>query len=136
MEDTDSMPLTDWDRICGGLATSRAKKKASAINGKLGGRPRGTVKRTLGEFLMRSKLRDSDYSWVERGIFPLTRAGGARSPRHQFGQFFGVKVPVGLGLGWLKTTSYNQKHAKRGTKINQLIRKFRSAARAAKKAGW
>src|ERR1700691_5154538 len=119
------MPLTDWDRMCGGLATSRAKKKASAINGKLGGRPRGTVNRTLGEFLMRQKLKDSDYDWVERGILPLTGAAGARSPRHQFGRFFGVKVPVGLGLGWLKTTAYNQKHAKGGTRMSELIRTFR-----------
>ncbi len=128
--------LNFLDRSIGGSSTSPAKVKAARANGRLSkGRPLGYT-RTLGEFLMRQKLKDSDHDWVERGIFPLTGAGGARGLRHQFGKFYGVKVPVGLGLGWLKTTTYNQKHAKRGTRMNQLVRMFRSTARAAKKAGW
>jgi hypothetical protein len=137
------MPLEFWDRmrggITGGQSTSPAKGRAARRNGKLGGRPRGSVKRTLGEFLLRCKLKDADYSWVERGILPLTDAGGgrgARSPRHQFAKFFGVTIPLGMGTGALKTTAYKQKHAKPGTPIDKIIREFRRAARKAQKAGW
>jgi hypothetical protein len=140
------------DQSIGGCKTSPAKKAAARRNGKLGGRwgkvgpsgklggrPRGSVKRTLGEFLMRRKLKDSDYRWVERGILPLTDAGsgrGARSPRYQFEKFFGVTIPLGMAANYLKTTDYKQKHAKPGTPISKIIREFRRAARKAQKAGW
>jgi len=137
------MALEFWDRMRGGLSggksTSRAKRLAARQNGKLGGRPTGSVKRTLGEFLMRCKLKDSDYRWVERGILPLTDAGsgrGGRSPRHQFAKFFGVTIPLGMAASVLKTTAYKQKHAKPGTPINKIVRDFRRAARKAQKAGW
>jgi len=133
------VPLTDKDRKRGGKSSSPAKKKASAANGKLGGRKRGTVKRTLGEFLMRQKLGKSDLAWVHAGILHLSKEGG-RGERHQFERFFGVKVGGGLPLPgiphWTTTITYKQKHAARGTPMNRIIRKFRSAARRAKKAGY
>lgn len=136
------MPLEFWDRMRGGLSggksTSPAKRRAARQNGKLGGRPSGSVKRTLGEFLMRRKLRDSDYRWVERGILPLTDAGsgrGARSPRHRFAKFFGVTIPHAMAASALKTTDYKQKHAKPGTQMSKIVRDFRRAARKAQKEG-
>ena len=137
------MPLKFWDRMRGGLSggksTSTAKKHAAQQNGKLGGRPRGSVKRTLGEFLMRRKLKESDYSWVHAGIFHLSREG-ARGERYQFERFFGVKVAGGVPVRdmphWTKTTAYKQKHAPRGSAMNRIIRKFRTDARKYQKAGY
>ncbi len=137
------MPLTFSDRQRGGLkggsSTSPRKVKAARTNGEAGGRPRGTMKRTLGEFLMRQKLRDSDYNWVHAGIFGLSREG-ARGERHQFEKFFGVKVSGGLPLRglphWTKTKEYRQRNPPRGSSISRIIRKFRSHARKNQKAGY
>jgi hypothetical protein len=87
------------DRSIGGSSTSLAKVNAARANGKLSkGRPVGTKKRTLGEFLMRQKLKESDYAWVPGGIYELSREG-ARGERYQFERFFGVKVRCGLPVG-------------------------------------
>lgn len=128
--------LNFLDRSIGGSSTSPAKVNAARANGKLSkGRPVGTKKRTLGEFLMRQKLKESDYAWVHGGIYDLSREG-ARGERYQFERFFGVKVRCGLPVAgypnWTKTLDYKAKHAKQGTAINRLIRKFRRGARAAR----
>jgi len=137
------MPLTFSDRQRGGLkggrSTSAPKVKAAKQNAKLGGRPRGTVKRTLGEFLMRQKLNEPDYSWVHAGIFDLSRTG-ARGERYQFEKFFGVQVGGGVPVvgspHWTKTTEYKQRHAAFGSTIYHIIRKFRATARKYRKKGY
>ncbi|MFZ3277614.1 MAG: hypothetical protein WA182_11995 [Candidatus Sulfotelmatobacter sp.] len=127
--------LNFLDRSIGGSSASPAKAKAAKANGKLGGRPVGTKKRTLGEFLMRQKLKESDYDWVHAGIYHLSREG-VRGERYQFERFFGVKVGGGVPISgfphWTKRLDYNAKHAKKGTAIDRIIRKFRRDARAAR----
>jgi hypothetical protein len=124
--------------MCGGQSTSRAKKKASAANGKDGGRPRTL---TFGEFLMRQKLREEDYRWVHEGIFHKdfdTRAGGGHNVKFQFEKYFGVKIggqgyPLPGYPHWTKETEFSRKHPPIGSPMDRLLRQFRRRSRAAKK---
>lgn len=145
--------LDFFDRNKGGSSASPAKQAASRRNGKaggrygkLGGRPVGSIKRTLAEFILRRKVATAEYPEVQLAFLEVfapppdaamklrgrmrRRAlaehnleffSGAKAPRYQFQRLFGISK----NFDW-KATTYNQ-HGRPSEKQQQLLRDFRKA---------
>ena len=128
------MALNDFDRALGGLkggkSTSPAKKKAAQRNGRKGGRPIGTKKRTLGEYLMRRKLTAAQHDDIGEGFLQLGNKEGRSSQQETFKRIFGIGKwsRIGSKFDFLTTNEYTQ--PKRLTKEQRFVlSKFRLVAR-------